>query len=130
MDTDVVDRIVTTIRNQMKRINRSLKYNLVAWDTRLQQYYKDITSDTDIPKLSCCGGTRMGGVFDLFKKDFCIDSILILISDFGDEDLNEWAEKESKMNGYSMYGFKYGHDSWYGGSGMPEFKNFKVRNCN
>lgn len=128
MDTDVVDRIVTTIRNEMKRINRSLKYNLVAWDTRMQQYYRDITSDTPIPKLSCCGGTRMGGVFDLFKKDYGMDSILILISDFGDEDLNEWHQKEMNMNGYTMYGFKYGNDSYYS-SRMPDFKNFKVREC-
>lgn len=128
MDTSLVDRIVTSIRNKMKRINSSLKYNLVAWDTRLQQYYKNITFDTPIPKLSCGGGTRMGGVFDLFKKDFGKESILILISDFGDEDLGEWHRKEQEMNGYSMYGFKY-DNGWGGSNNLPQFKNFKVRYC-
>lgn len=129
MDTGLVDRIITTIRNQMKRINRGLKYNIAAWDTSLQQYYKDITFNTPVPKLSCGGGTRMAGVFDLFKQDFGRDSILILISDFGD-DMNEWHSKESSMDGYSMYGFKYGNDSYWGYHGaMPNWKNFKVRQC-
>lgn len=128
MDTKLVDRIITSIRREMKRIDRSLSYNIAAWDTELCEYYRNITFETPIPKLSCGGGTRLAGLFDLFKKDFGRDSILIIISDFGD-DLNEWHSKEINMNGYSMYGLKYGNDDWYGSRNMPDFKNFKVRKC-
>lgn len=126
MDTELVDRIITSIRREMKAIDRSLSYSIAAWDTELCEYYKDIDFNTPIPKLSCGGGTRLAGLFDLLKKDFGKDAILVIISDFGD-DLNEWHNKEKDMSGYSMYGLKYGSDGWYGGSSMPDFKNFKVR---
>lgn len=128
MDTDLVDRIITSIRREMKNIDRSLTYNIAAWDTRLCEYYRNITFDTPIPKLSCNGGTRLAGLFDLFKKDYGKDAILIIISDFGDN-LDEWNQKEKDMNGYSMYGLKYGNDGWYSQNRLPDFKNFKVRYC-
>lgn len=127
MDTNLVDKIITSIRREMKNIDRSLTYSIAAWDTELCEYYKNIDFNTPIPKLSCGGGTKLAGLFDLLKKDFGKDAILIIISDFGD-DLNEWHQKEKDMTGYSMYGLKYGGNEWYGGeSSMPNFKNFKVR---
>lgn len=126
MDADLVDRIITSIRNGMYRIDRSLTYNLVTWDTELCEYYKDISLNSPIPRISCGGGTALAGSFDLFKRDFDKNAIMILISDFGDS-LDDWHERESKMNGYSMYGFRYGR---YYGSSEPKWKNFKVRVIN
>jgi hypothetical protein len=128
MNSSLVDRIITTIRNGMKSINRSLKYSIITWDTELCEYYKDLNFNTPIPKISCGGGTEMAGTFDLFKRDFGIDDIMVLISDFGDS-LNDWHKKEVAMNGYSMYGLKYGHDTWYNNGVQPKWKNFKVRQC-
>lgn len=125
METDLVDRVITTIRSNMKKIDRSLRYSVAAWDTRLQQYYKDIDCNTPIPKLSCLGGTRLAGMFDLFKEEYDKNAILVMVSDF-DDDLDEWREKESKLNGYSMYGICYG-GSGYGRRNIPEFKNLKVK---
>lgn len=128
MDSNLVDRIITTVRNGMKKIDRSLKYSIVTWDTELCEYYKDLDFNTPIPKISCGGGTELAGTFDLFKKDFGKDAIMVLISDFGDS-LNRWHEKESKMDGYTMYGLKYGNDTWYNGGRQPNWKNLKVRQC-
>lgn len=123
MDTDLVDRIITTIRYRMKKINSSLVYSIVAWDTELKQHYKGLNFNTPIPKLSCRGGTCMSGTFDHFKKEYGEYAIMILISDFEDYSIPSWVEKESKMSGYSMYGLNYGEPVSY------NFKNFKVRQC-
>ena len=53
-----------------------------------------------------------------------MDAIMILISDFGD-DLDSWNKKEMNMNGYSMYGLRYGSEYYRD----VKFKNFKVRYC-
>lgn len=128
MDSSLVDRIITTVRNGMKNIDRSLKYSIITWDTKLCEYYKDLDFNTPVPKISCGGGTELAGTFDLFKKDFGKDAIMVLISDFEDA-LNRWHDKESKMDGYTMYGLKYGHDTWYNGGRQPDWKNLKVRQC-
>lgn len=133
MDDDLVDRIITTIRTNMKKISRALKYSVAAWDTELRQYYKDIDCNTPITKLSCMGGTRLAGMFDFFKKEYDKSAILVMVSDFQD-DLGEWKQKESKLDGYSLYGICYGN-SGYGGYGygyhnkneLKDFKNLKVK---
>lgn len=124
MDTSLVDRIITTIRFKMRNIDRSLLYNIIAWDTRLCNFYKNIDFNSPIPKLRCGGGTQMEGCFDHFKENFGMDAIMILISDFGD-DLDSWNKKEMNMNGYSMYGLRYGSEYYRD----VKFKNFKVRYC-
>lgn len=124
MDESLIDRCITTIRNQMKRLDRSLKYNIIAWDTQLCEYYKNIDFRSPIPRLHSYGGTYLAGAFDLFKKDFGKEAIMILISDFEDH-LDSWHRKEVDMNGYSMYGLCYGSRP----RNMPNFKNFKVRYC-
>ena len=128
MDGNLVNRIITTIRNKMKRIDMSLLYNIITWDTRLCEFHKDINFDSPIPHISSGGGTELEGCFDHFQYNFGKDAIMIIISDFGDQ-LNNWHEKESKMNGYLMYGLKYGNDTWYNGGVQPNWKNFKVRQC-
>lgn len=124
MDTSLVDRIITTIRFKMRNIDRSLLYNIIAWDTSLCNFYKNIDFNSPIPKLRCGGGTQMEGCFDHFKENFGMDAIMILISDFGD-DLDSWNKKEMNMNGYSMYGLRYGSEYYRD----VKFKNFKVRYC-
>lgn len=128
MNSRLVDRIITNIRNGMKIIDRSLKYSIVTWDTELCEYFKDINSDTPIPEISSGGGTDLAGTFDFFKKNFGIDSIMVIISDFEDA-LNKWHDREKLMNGYSMYGLKYGKMTWYNNGVMPDWKNLKVRQC-
>ena len=128
MDGNLVNRIITTIRNKMKRIDMSLLYNIITWDTRLCEFHKDINFDSPIPHISSGGGTELEGCFDHFQYNFGKDAIMIIISDFGDQ-LDNWHEKESKMNGYLMYGLKYGNDTWYNGGVQPNWKNFKVRQC-
>ena len=128
MDGNLVNRIITTIRNKMKRIDMSLLYNIITWDTRLCEFHKDINFDSPIPHISSGGGTELEGCFDHFQYNFGKDAIMIIVSDFGDR-LDDWHEKESKMNGYLMYGLKYGNDTWYNGGVQPNWKNFKVRQC-
>lgn len=124
MDTRLVDRIITTLRYFMKKLNSSLLYNIIAWDTELKQHYKNIGFSSPIPKLSCMGGTRLAGAFEFFKKEYGKEAVMVLISDFED-DLYEWNKIEMTMTGYSMYGLNYGRSQNY-----PKFKNFKIRECN
>jgi predicted metal-dependent peptidase len=129
MDTDLVDRVITTLRDKMSRINRSLVYNIITWDTELCEFYRDVKVNSQIPKLSCYGGTCLAGCFDHFKKEFDKSSVMVLISDFEDE-LRSWHEKEKDMNGYSMYGLDYGGS--YRSKHEYEsinWKNFKPRKC-
>lgn len=123
MDTSLVDRCLRTISRNIKRISASLKYNIITWDTKLCEHFRDINPKDKIPDISYGGGTNLARLFPYYKKNYGKDAILIIISDFEDS-LNAWKIEEEKMNGYSMYGFDYG-----GNSKLVTFKNLKVKIC-
>lgn len=135
MNESLVDRCITTVRNRMKKIDQSLKYSIAAWDTQLEQLYKDIDCNSPIPKLSCMGGTELAGTFRYFRNNFSKDAIMVIISDFEDS-LDDWAKEESVMSGYSMYGICYTDGNYYYGgttglmNSISKFKNLKVRVVN
>ena len=122
MDTRLVDRILTTISQKMKRIGRGLKYNIITWSTRLGEHLKDLDPRKPVPRISCGGGTEMAGGMRYFKENYGPESILILISDFEDY-MEEWHKVEMTMPEYTLYGFNYGRPQ------NVDFKwnNFKVR---
>ena len=124
MDTRLVDRILGTISNKMKRLGRGLKYNIISWSTCLGEHIKNIDPRKGVPRISMGGGTRMAGGMRYFKENYGPEAILILISDFEDY-LEEWHQEELKMPEYTMYGFNYGSRNY-----NQEFKNFKVKNFN
>lgn len=122
MDTRLVDRILNTIANKMKKIGRGLKYNIISWSTQLGDHIKDIDPRKGVPRISMGGGTRMARGMEYFRQNYGPEAILILISDFEDY-LEEWHEQELKMPNYTMYGFNYGYSNY-----NQEFKYFKVKN--
>lgn len=122
MDTRLVDRILNTIANKMKKIGRGLKYNIISWSTQLGDHIKDIDPRKGVPRISMGGGTRMARGMEYFRQNYGPEAILILISDFEDY-LEEWHEQELKMSNYTMYGFNYGYSNY-----NQEFKYFKVKN--
>lgn len=122
MDTRLVDRILNTIANKMKKIGRGLKYNIISWSTQLGDHIKDIDPRKGVPRISMGGGTRMARGMEYFRQNYGPEAILILISDFEDY-LEEWHEQELKMSNYTMYGFNYGYSNY-----KQEFKYFKVKN--
>lgn len=122
MDTRLVDRILNTIANKMKKIGRGLKYNIISWSTQLGDHIKDIDPRKGVPRISMGGGTRMARGMEYFRQNYGPEAILILISDFEDY-LEEWHEQELKMFNYTMYGFNYGYSNY-----NQEFKYFKVKN--
>lgn len=122
MDTRLVDRILNTIANKMKKIGRGLKYNIISWSTQLGDHIKDIDPRKGVPRISMGGGTRMARGMEYFRQNYGPEAILILISDFEDY-LEEWHEQELKMPNYTMYGFNYGYSNY-----KQEFKYFKVKN--
>lgn len=124
MDTRLVDRILGTISNKMKRLGRGLKYNIISWSTCLGEHIKNIDPRKGVPRISMGGGTRMARGMEYFRQNYGPEAILILISDFEDY-LGEWHEEELKMPEYTMYGFNYGSRNY-----NQEFKNFKVKNFN
>ena len=124
MDTRLVDRILGTISNKMKRLGRGLKYNIISWSTHLGEHIKNIDPRKGVPRISMGGGTRMAMGMKYFRENYGPEAILILISDFEDY-LEEWHEEELKMPEYTMYGFNYGSRNY-----KQEFKNFKVKNFN
>ena len=124
MDTRLVDRILNTISNKMKRLGRGLKYNVISWSTRLGEHIKNIDPRKGVPRISMGGGTRMAAGIEYFKQNYGPEAILILISDFEDY-LEEWHEVEMKMPEYTMYGFNYGSRNY-----NQTFSNFKVKNFN
>lgn len=122
MDTRLVDRILNTIANKMKKIGRGLKYNIISWSTQLGDHIKNIDPRKGVPRISMGGGTRMARGMEYFRQNYGPEAILILISDFEDY-LEEWHEQELKMPNYTMYGFNYGYSNY-----NQEFKYFKVKN--
>lgn len=124
MDTDLVKRILRSIAGKMKNIRKDLKYDIIAWSTRLCSHITDIDPKKPIPHISVGGGTRMAKGIEFFKTNYANDSVLVLISDFEDY-LDEWEQVTDEMPGYDLYAFNYGWSKC-----TREFKNLKVRNFN
>lgn len=129
MDTCLIDRILNSIRIKMKKIHKGLKYDIIAWSTRREQWIKDVDPRKPIPQIASGGGTRLAGGFQFFRENYTKDSIFILISDFED-DLASWHREEEKMSGYTMYGFNYGYSSYSASMKWTNFieKNFTSKN--
>lgn len=122
MDTSLVNRILNTIARKMKSIKRGLKYDIIAWSTELCSHVKDIDPTKPVPKIRIGGGTRMARGIEYYQKEYGMDTVLVLISDFEDY-LDEWEKVTDKMNGYDMYAFNYGYAKC-----ERTFKNLKIRN--
>jgi hypothetical protein len=109
----------------MRKLNRGLRYNIIAWDTDLTQHIKDIDPKKPIPTIRVGGGTRIAKGIRFFKNNYSDDATLVIISDFEDY-LEEWREIESTMANYTMYGFCYtDKNSWYYKNNKKELGNFK-----
>lgn len=107
MDRDLIQRILVTIPSELNKINRSLKYDIITWDTELENHFKDLTSKDVVPKIEVGGGTRIAKGIKYFKDQYDDTAVLVIISDFEDT-LSEWKEVESTMNRYVIYGCNYG----------------------
>ena len=126
MNTRLVDRILNTIANKMKKCGtgRGLKYDIISWNTRLGEHLRDIDPKKGVPRISTGGGTSMAKGIKYFRDHYDPSAILVVISDFEDY-LEEWAEVSDKMSKYTMYGFNYGCQNY-----SQKFKYLKVRNFN
>ena len=124
MDTRLIDRILLSISKNLKKINRGLKYDIIAWNTQLARHYRDVSPLKRIPTIPCNGGTDMAGGIKYFRENFDKNAILILVSDFEDN-LNDWHEQEKVMKGYSLYGWNYGR---YSRDERVHWTNFIQRN--
>lgn len=127
MDTRLIDRILSTIAYKMSKINRGLRYDIIAWSTELENHFKNLNPSDEVVKISTGGGTRLSGGIQYFKENYDSSAILIIASDFEDY-LEDWAQVLNTMKNYSVWGFNYGtYDQrvdfeWPG--------NFKLRNFN
>lgn len=126
MDTLLVDRILKAIRKNMRHLSAGLKYDIIAWDTSLQNHIKDIDSRKRVPRIGCGGGTYMAGGISYFKDNYGQEATLIVISDFEDQ-LEEWDKITRTMNNYLIYGFNYGSNRW---SREVKITNMRVKNFN
>lgn len=107
MDRNLIQRILVTIPSELNKINRSLKYDIITWDTELENHFKDLTSKDVVPEIEVGGGTRIAKGIKYFKDQYDDTAVLVIISDFEDT-LSEWKEVESTMNRYVIYGCNYG----------------------
>lgn len=107
MNRNLIQRILVTIPSELNKINRSLKYDIITWDTELENHFKDLTSKDVVPKIEVGGGTRIAKGIKYFKDQYDDTAVLVIISDFEDT-LSEWKEVESTMNRYVIYGCNYG----------------------
>lgn len=122
MDSNLVSRILNSIKNKMRGIKKGLKYDVIAWSTELCSFHENIDPNKPIPKIRVGGGTRMARGIRFFRDHYDKSSVLVLISDFEDY-LDEWEKETSEMSGYDLYGFCYGWSAC-----TRKIKNFKVRN--
>lgn len=120
MDTRLIDRILTTISAKVKKINPSLTYDVITWNTHLGEHLKDIKAKDIPPKIHYGGGTTLARGIKYFKENYGKEAIFIIISDFEDC-LEDWHEEEKTMTGYTLYGFNYGRTKY-----RQEFTNLKV----
>ena len=111
MNTELVDRCLKAISKSLYKLNRSLRYDIITWSTRLGEHIRDIDPKKSVPRISYGGGTDMAAGMEYFKNNYGPNAILVLISDFEDS-LNEWHRVEMTMKGYTMYGFNYGSHSY------------------
>lgn len=115
MNSRLIDRVLTSIAQKMKTIQKGLKYNIITCSTRIEGHYKDIDPRKPIPKIDSGGGTDIAVGFRYFRQHYDTNAVLIVISDFEDS-LQDWHKEEESMSGYSMYGFNYGcsryHQQW------------------
>lgn len=124
MDTRLIDRILKTISEKIKRMGRGLKYNIISWSTELEDHIKNIDPRKGVPRISSGGGTRIARGIRYFRENYDTNAILIIISDFEDY-LDEWAKEEASMKDYTMYGFNYGSQYY-----NCDFKYIKVKKFN
>lgn len=124
MDTRLIDRILKTISEKIKRMGRGLKYNIISWSTELEDHIKNIDPRKGVPRISSGGGTRIARGIRYFRENYDTNAILIIISDFEDY-LEEWAKEEASMKDYTMYGFNYGSQYY-----NCDFKYIKVKKFN
>lgn len=122
MNTELVNRILNSISRKMKGIRKGLSYDIITWNTRKQDHYKDIDPKGKPPTIHVGGGTRMAEGIKYFGKNYDKDCILVLISDFEDY-LDEWETVSNSMSGYELYGFNYGYSEC-----TRKFPNMKVKN--
>ena len=127
MDTNLVDRILKAIKKNMAHLSRGLKYDIIAWSTRLENHIKDIDPRRSVPRINSGGGTRIAEGIKFFKETYGPESTLIIISDFEDN-LNEWNSVEKTMNNYLIYGFNYGTNRWGTKPGDVPWKNLRLKN--
>lgn len=110
MDSRLIQRILITISHDLHKLNRSLKYDIIAWNTRLSEHIKDIDPKKPIPSIRCGGGTEMADGMRYFAQQYDKNAILVLISDFEDS-LSAWHNVEKDMVGYDIYAWNYGRYS-------------------
>lgn len=112
MDRALIQRVLVTISNKLRRVNRSLLYDIIAWNTDLCEHIKDIKTSSPIPKIKVGGGTDMASGMRFFRDNYDRSAVLIIISDFCDS-LEDWKKEEESMSGYDIYGWKYGDSSYH-----------------
>ena len=130
MDTELIDRILKAIKRNMARLSKGLRYDIIAWSTRLEGHIKDIDPRRSVPQFPTGGGTRIGQGIQYFKDNYGPEATLIIISDFEDN-LEEWHQVEKTMGSYLIYGFNYGTNEWaYRRNESIDWKNLKQRDFN
>lgn len=122
MDSDLVNRVLNSIAKKLKGIRKGLKYDIIAWSTRLCSHLKDLDPKKPVPSIRIGGGTRMALGIEYYGNNYNQDTVLVLISDF-DDYLDEWEAVTDKMLGYDMYAFNYGYREC-----TRKFKNLKIKN--
>lgn len=125
MDTDLIDRIISTIARKMASINRGLKYDIITWSTSMGEWIKNIDPRKSIPKIHMGGGTRLSGSIRFIKENYDSSTTFIICSDFEDY-LEEWVTALKEMPGYEGWGFNYGRQNYK----IDWPRNFKVKNFN
>lgn len=125
MDTDLVDRIISTISRKMKSINRDLSYDILTWSTQMGEWIQDIKAGKMIPKIRMGGGTRLAGAIKFIKENYDPSVNFIVCSDFEDY-LDEWCNVLKSMPAYVGWGFNYGTRNYK--QKWPS--NFTVKNFN
>jgi len=126
MNTDLIDRIISSVAKKMRKINRGLHYDIITWSTHLGEHIKDIDPKKSVPRISMGGGTRLAEGIKYFKEHYNENSTLIVASDFEDY-LEEWINVLKTMNRYTVWGFNYGRSGY---SDVKWPKNFRLRNFN
>lgn len=129
MDTELIDRILSTISRKMKKISRGLSYDIITWNTGLGEHIKNIKAGEMVKEIHTGGGTRLAEGIRYFCNNYRENSTLIIASDFEDY-LEEWAKEAQNYPNYQIYGFNYGTCDWKDPNKVKWPKNFFLRNFN